>query len=110
MIDRLRDWFLCIEALTPDPGIYSGFLKDGELMDFRHAEGSIDVYGALADLDAELARSSIKSWLDEQVWIPREECFERGPDNRANLPTDHVSWGFLALGPDYSCILAEADS
>ena len=67
-ITMLVNWFNCLENLTPAPGIYSGFRKDGSLMNWRHAEGSIDVYGALKGLNAEPVRVSVKTWLDDAVW------------------------------------------
>ncbi len=109
LVLRLKGWLECLKSLTPEPGIYSGFHGDCSIMAFRHAEGSIDVYGSLKDLGVEPVRSSIKQWLDASVWIPRDSCFERGPDNAQNLPLDHVSWGYLALGPDYRCILPFAE-
>ena len=67
-ITMLVNWFNCLENLTPASGIYSGFRRDGSLMNWRHAEGSIDVYGALKGLNAEPVRVSVKAWLDDAVW------------------------------------------
>ena len=110
-ITMLVNWFSCLENLTPAPGIYSGFRKDGSLMNWRHAEGSIDVYGALKGLNAEPVRLSVKAWLDDAVWPSDQHgCFDVGSHNRGNLPTDNVSWGALALGPDYRCLLQHAEA
>lgn len=115
LIARLTAWFVCLEGLTPDPGIYSGFRKNGDLMDFRHPEGSIDVYGALRGSDVEVVRASVKQWLDEAVWVPRDDCYDIGYMNwpalvTHNLPTDNVSWGYLALGPAYRCLIPYAEA
>ena len=111
--DQLSSWLVCLAEGTPEPGIYSGYRKDGSPMEFRHPEGSIDVYGALADLNAEAVRASIKTWLETEVWVPGEPCFEIGPANgppgQTNLPTDNVSWGILAFGGDYGCLTAHAE-
>ncbi len=114
LIARLTSWFVCLEARTPHPGIYSGFRKTGDLMAFRHPEGSIDVYGALKGLGAEAVRASIKQWLDQAVWVPRGDCYDIGYMNwphqtTHNLPTDNVSWGYLALGSTYRCLLPYAE-
>ncbi len=114
LIGRLTAWFVCLEALTPDPGIYSGFRKNGDLMDFRHPEGSIDVYGALRGSGVEAVRASVKQWLDAAVWVSRGDCYDIGYMNwpaqvTHNLPTDNVSWGYLALGPAYRCLLSYAE-
>ena len=110
-ITMLVNWFNCLENLTPAPGIYSGFRKDGSLMNWRHAEGSIDVYGALKGLNAEPVRVSVKAWLDDAVWPSDQHgCFDVGWLNRGNLPTDNVSWGALALGPSYQCLLQHAEA
>ena len=115
LIARLTGWFACLEDLTPDPGIYSGFRKNGDLMAFRHPEGSIDVYGALRGSGVEAVQASIKTWLDQAVWVPRDDCYDIGYMNwpalvTHNLPTDNVSWGYLALGPAYRCLLPYADA
>jgi hypothetical protein len=110
LIQRLKDWFVCLENLTPESGIYSGFRKNGDLMNFKHPEGSIDVYGALKGLGADAVRNSVKEWLDQNVWVPEGNCFRIGPANQANLPTDNMSWGYLALGTGYECILSHAEA
>ncbi len=115
LIGRLTAWFVCLDGLTPAPGIYSGFRKNGDLMDFRHPEGSIDVYGALRGSGVEAVRTAIKLWLDEAVWVPRGDCYDIGYMNwpalvTHNLPTDNVSWGYLALGPAYRCLLPYAEA
>ena len=109
LIQRLTDWFAYLESITPDPGIYAGFDKDGNLKEEKHPEGNIDVYGALKGLGADVVRISIKDWIDANVWIPNGGCFKRGPSNQDNLPTDHVSWGYMALGDQYKCILSFAE-
>ncbi len=115
LIGRLTSWFVCLEGQTPDTGIYSGFRKNGDLMEFRHPEGSIDVYGALRGSGAEAVRASVKQWLDQAVWVPRGDCYDIGYMNwpalvTHNLPTDNVSWGYLALGPAHSCLLPYAEA
>jgi hypothetical protein len=110
-ITMLTSWLTCLEALTPDPGIYSGFRRNGALMAWLHPEGSLDVYGALKGLGAEPVRASVKRWLDDAVWPPDQRgCYDIGWMNRGNLPTDNVSWGYLALGSDYQCLLQHAEA
>lgn len=111
LIDRLTEWFRCVQIHTPSPGIHAGYTKDGEvkLVDGeveKHPEGSIDVAGALLGLpNTEAARQSILDWLDQEVWLPTPTCFDPGPKIKNNVPTDVIAWGFLSLGQDYRCIL-----
>lgn len=110
-ITMLTNWLTCLEALTPEPGIYSGFRKDGALMNWLHPEGSLDVYGSLKGLGVEPVRASVKRWLDDAVWpADGHGCYDIGWMNRGNLPTDNVSWGYLALGPGYQCLLPHAEA
>lgn len=107
---RLVGWIRKIWENTEGGGIYGGFDKDGNFIS-QHAEGSIDVYGALRGHDAEDIRQSIKNWLDANVWIPDGGCYARGLQNEFDLPTDHVSWGYTALlhaDDDYACIIDDA--
>jgi hypothetical protein len=126
LMQQLTGWFICLQGKSiPPPGIYAGFQFDGEYITYdsktagKHAEGSIDVYGALRAMEKENpgvgpVRSSIKQWLDINVWKPDGGggCFTQGEDNKNMLPLDHVSWGFLALFPEnnqYKCILSYAE-
>ena len=118
LIERLRNWFICLQENTPPPGIYAGYQEDGELISsvdgepIKHPEGSIDVYGALHRLGGEATRDSIRAWIDQQVWPPEDDCFAIGPANGApgptHLPLDNVTWGFLSLGAGHACLLDHA--
>ena len=110
LIQRLVNWFSCVRSQTQGAGIVSGFRRNGELMNFKHPEGSIDVYGALEGLGADSIRTSVKEWLDSEVWVRENSCFRVGPANRFNLPLDNVSWAVLALGQEYQCLLSHADA
>jgi hypothetical protein len=112
LIERIENWFVCLDQLTPEPGLPAGYDKNGNLL-LSHAEGSIDVYGSLNGStreDVKRVQASVKTWLDENVWVPNGSCFERGPDNQANLPLDHVAWGVLALPSEYRCLLRHAEA
>jgi hypothetical protein len=113
LIEQLKGWLQCLKSHSPEPGIIGGHRPAQACAIIPpHAEGSIDVVGATHGLGVEALRTSVKQWIDREVWIPRGDCFDRGPTNLGNLPTDHCSWGFLALGverPQYACILGYAD-
>ncbi|MDJ0838745.1 MAG: hypothetical protein QNK37_19665 [Acidobacteriota bacterium] len=112
-IDSLKSWFVNLESEFDGSGIHSGFQRNGDYIRDQdeeilfHHEGNIDVYCALNGLDAEPNRTSVKNWLDAQVWQPNPHCFELVP---SQLATDHVSFGVLSLGPDYQCITAHAET
>jgi hypothetical protein len=118
LIQQLKNWFVCLQGKTPSPGIYAGFQFDGNFIQdnsgtpVKHAEGSLDAYGALRGLGVEEVRKSIKTWLDQNVWVPEGNCFSMGPDNKSNLPLDHVTMGFLGMGlenSNYQCIFSRAE-
>jgi Carbohydrate binding domain (family 11) len=118
LIQQLKNWFVCLQGKTPSPGIYAGFQFDGDFIRdsmnkaVKHAEGSLDAYGALRGLGVEQVRSSIKTWLDQNVWVPEGNCFNMGLDNKSNLPLDHVTMGSLGLrreNSNYQCILSFAE-
>lgn len=107
---RIEAWLTCLDALPPEPGMPGGFEKDGTPLP-PHAEGSIDVIGSLNGSSRGDVQADVKAWLDREVWVAGSgSCFERGPDNKFNLPLDHVSWGVLALPPDYACLLRHAEA
>jgi hypothetical protein len=109
-VERIEGWLACLATLPPDPGLPAGYEKDGTLLP-AHAEGSIDVIGSLNGSSRLELQADVKAWLDGEVWVPGSgSCFERGPDNRLNLPLDHVSWGVLALSPEYGCLLRHAEA
>jgi hypothetical protein len=127
-IAQIFDWVACLWAATPRPGIYAGYTSEGAYIQgnggpVKHAEGTIDLIGALNALDSHFdalgdeersvsvleIQSDLKSWIDQNVWVQNGECFDRGPDNEAVLPLDHVTWGLWALideDPRYACLLS----
>lgn len=110
LIEQLKNWFVCLEDESSFPGIHGGYQQNGEWID-KHPEGSIDVYGALNGLgeDAEAARQSILTWINQEVWVPDGDCYQIGPANMYNLPLDNISWAVLALGEEYECLLTYAE-
>jgi hypothetical protein len=125
-IQQIFDWCYCLWSQTSRPGIAAGYTKSGEDIagGIKHAEGTIDLYGSINNLEVHFAdlddadraaqvvemRDDLKVWLDERVWVPTDDCFERGPDNENDLPLDHVTWGIWALigaDPKYACLLQQ---